>query len=402
MPFNVRLLVTALAFAACSFNNQSGFVACGAAEDDEYDDAEDYNDDDAKEPLNLEEADRMAGWIERNYTWPPSRFVPETAGWRRLMTDRFVQIERDLAPDTDARFEAFVNTAYSAYVVNNFTTLGFGLARADPELVKDLRSAIRYAVDTGDGLGTEGSDEVIPGPNDPWFVDLPDLTDRVLHEMHPYVEAWSGVPVVPHIAYGFRLYRNESALYMHTDELETHVLSLILHIDSSDDAEPWPIVIEDFEGNTHEVTLTPGDVLFYESSKCFHGRPRPLSGTWYSSVFVHYTPVGYSSTADHNLEAHYAVPPHWNDAGAAPRILDTVKDASKNPPLLRMAGSSMHHPDCAGNWCVATGTLKRWSGPGLEGHWIAPDQQRYPLDVESAIRNLSERGVLSEAPTEEL
>jgi len=59
-----------------------------------------------------------------------------------------------------------------------------------------------------------------------------------------------------------------------------HIISFILHIDSSEDAEPWPIFIEDFQGRTHEVILTPGDILFYESSKCFHGRPRPLSGSW--------------------------------------------------------------------------------------------------------------------------
>jgi hypothetical protein len=351
----------------------------------------------------LKEKDRLAGWKERGYDWPPSRFVPDTPGWRRLMTARFAQIERDLPVDSNDRYEAFIQTAYSAYVSTNFTRYGFGLARADPELVHELQAAIRHAVSTGDGLGTEGSDEVIPGPNDPWFVDRPELTELVLHEMHPYIEAWSGQQVEPHLAYGFRLYRNESALYMHLDEFETHVLSLILHIDSSDDADPWPIVIEDFEGDTHEVTLTPGDVLFYESSKCFHGRPRPLSGSWYSSVFVHYTPIGYLDTIDPSLEAHYAVPPHWNDPEAAPTIaLDETENAVPPPPRLRMAATSMSHPDCDGNWCVAKGTLKRWSGPGKEGYWIDADQNYHVLDVESAIRNLSERDVdEEEAPSEE-
>ena len=345
----------------------------------------------------LDEQDRLAGWRERGYTWPPTRFVPDTPGWRRLMTARFAQIERDLPADSHDRYEAFVQTAYSAYVANNFTQYGFGLARADPELVDELRSAIWHAVDTGDGLGTEGSDEVIPGPNDPWFVDIPELTEQVLHEMHPYIEAWSGLHVEPYLAYGFRLYRNESALYMHLDEFETHVLSLILHIDSSEDAEPWPIVIEDFVGNTHEITLTSGDVLFYESSKCFHGRPRPLKGSWYSSVFVHYTPLGYEDSVDHSLEAHYSVPPHWNHPDAAPRIQIEETDESPPPPRLRMAATSMSHPDCPGNWCVADGTLKRWSGPGQEGYWIDADQVRHVLDVESAIRSLQEREEEEEA-----
>jgi len=31
---------------------------------------------------------------------------------------------------------------------------------------------------------------------------------------------------------------------MHVDKPQTHVISMIYHIDSSEDAEPWPIYIE--------------------------------------------------------------------------------------------------------------------------------------------------------------
>ena len=48
---------------------------------------------------------------------------------------------------------------------------------------------------------------------------------------------------------------------MHVDKMQTHVISFILHIDSSEDAEPWPIFIEDLQGRTHEITLTPGDMV---------------------------------------------------------------------------------------------------------------------------------------------
>jgi hypothetical protein len=99
---------------------------------------------------------------------------------------------------------------------------------------------------------------------------------------------------------------------MHVDRKQTHVISFILHIDSSDDAEDWPIFIEDFNGNTHEVTLKPGDILFYESSKCVHGRPTKFNGTWYTSLFVHYYPKYGWYYVDHELEAHYAVPPIWD------------------------------------------------------------------------------------------
>jgi hypothetical protein len=52
-------------------------------------------------------------------------------------------------------------------------------------------------------------------------------------------------------AYGFRLYRNGSTLDMHVDKPQSHVISFILHIDSSEDAEPWPILIEDFHGSKY-------------------------------------------------------------------------------------------------------------------------------------------------------
>ena len=122
---------------------------------------------------------------------------------------------------------------------------------------------------------------------------------KVLDKLQVYSESWANMELVPYRAYGFRLYRNNSQLQMHVDKSQTHVVSFILHIDSSEDAEPWPIVIEDFHGNTHEVILTSGDLLFYESSKCFHGRPHRFKGSWYSSVFVHYYPK-YVSFLDHS------------------------------------------------------------------------------------------------------
>ncbi len=60
----------------------------------------------------------------------------------------------------------------------------------------------------------------------------------------------------------------------------------IYHVDHSEDSEPWPIVIEDFQGNVNQVYLESGDILFYESSKCFHGRPQTFIGSYYASIFM--------------------------------------------------------------------------------------------------------------------
>ena len=197
--------------------------------------------------------------------------------------------------------------------------------------------------------------------------------------------------ILPFIATdGLRVYRNNSSLHMHVDKVKTHVISCILHVDHSEDSEPWPIFIEDFQGNTNEVVLESGDLMFYESSKCIHGRPRSFHGSWCkwkhfqldfradplrrvpntshrifvdSSLFVHYYPTGW----DHEqaeLNIHYAIPPHWH----------TPEPSDPNLEELVMVGTSMTEPSCANHWCGLKDTVK-WFGPGKEGVTISTGYQ---------------------------
>ena len=78
--------------------------------------------------------------------------------------------------------------------------------------------------------------------------------EQVLQELQHYPEAWSGIELTPVIAYGFRVYRNNSHLNMHLDKPGSHIISLILHIDHSIDSEPWPVTIEDFNGSEWRST----------------------------------------------------------------------------------------------------------------------------------------------------
>ena len=315
----------------------------------------------------LVEEERQAEYNRRNNTWPPTTFTPDTPGWRKLMSERFAQV--DEMEDSGRRYEAFIQTISAALLAPNYTAHGFGLARCPDDLIEALRQGIR------DGLPTaslEPRDAVIDGPLQPLFINRPDLTQRVVRELHSYVEEWAGVELTPFGAYGFRLYRNQSQLTMHVDRMQTHIISFILHIDSSDDAEPWPIFIEDFQGRTHEVILTPGDILFYESSKCFHGRPRRLNGSWYTSLFVHYYPKYGWAEQDHQLEAHYRVPPHWS---ASP-------PAEKHHTKLVMVETSMKEPECKDDWCRTVDAIK-WSGPGEKGYWITPTFEKIPFNPPS-------------------
>jgi hypothetical protein len=334
---------------------------------------------------SLSEDERLIEYNKRGFTWPLNDVVPNTIGWKTLMINRFNQIAN--VTDATDRYNGYYQTMHSASVVPNFTQYGFGLGQCSDNLISDLRTAIyngiNHATDniTGEiNLQEEQYTESIDAPLRPWFIDAPDLTNRVLKEMLPYAEEWSGMELEPHQAYGLRLYRNYSQLHMHVDRMQTHIISFILHIDSSTDAEPWPIFIEDFNGTTHEVTLTSGDILFYESSKCFHGRPKRLNGTWYSSIFVHYYPKGWQST-NHDLEAHYAIPPIWaNDPVSIPSSNDNNNSNNNTSelPKLEMRGTTMTEPDCPNNWCLSTKS-KQWSGPGEKGYWIAPNFERFPL-----------------------
>jgi hypothetical protein len=45
-----------------------------------------------------------------------------------------------------------------------------------------------------------------------------------------------------------------------------------------------------FLGVLHSQLLEPGQMLFYESAACLHGRMREFKGRYYGSIFVHYMP----------------------------------------------------------------------------------------------------------------
>lgn len=194
------------------------------------------------------EEERIAEFYRRNHTWPVEKFSPETPGWRKLFEHRLRQVAE--IDDQLDRFEGFAQTLSASVVQQNYTQWGFGLARAPEPLMEDLRQAIREGVAKGPRL--ESHITAITEPR-PWFIDRPDLTQRVLEELQHYPEQWVGFPLTANNAYGFRLYRNQSRLHVHVDKAATHVISFILHIDSSDDAEPWPILIEDYQGSEYLV-----------------------------------------------------------------------------------------------------------------------------------------------------
>ena len=272
------------------------------------------------------------------------------------MFRRIAQVER--IQNDDERYDGWMAVMAAAIVSRNFTESGWGLARAPPAIIKELKHSLQHGLPTAP---EETFTNVIEGGERPLFIEQQEINARVLKALLPMHEEWAGVPLIGSLAYGLRVYRNNSRLYMHVDKLKTHVISCILHVDHSNDSEPWPIFIEDFHGNTNEVVLESGDMLFYESSKCIHGRPKPFNGSWYSSLFVHYRPIHWDSESV-ALETHYSVPPHWGEA----------EPLDPNLEELTMVGTSMKENACPHQWCGTIDSVK-WYGPGIEGKIISPE-----------------------------
>jgi len=90
------------------------------------------------------------------------------------------------------------------------------------------------------------------------------------------------------------------------------------------------------------------------------------------SFHISYYPKHDWYDRDHKMEAHYAVPPEW--IHEAP--------VEKKHPRLEMVGTSLNEPDCPDGCCRCQDSVK-WSGPGEDGVWIAPNLERYPFHPQS-------------------
>lgn len=183
-----------------------------------------------------------------------------------------------------------------------------------------------------------------------------------MHELLPIHESWAGVKLVPNNAYGLRVYRKGSTLNMHVDKSGTHIISSILHVDHDPMSDPWPLVIEDFLGNLHEVSLESGDMLLYESSKCSHGRPRKFNGSWYTSLFTHYYPVDWDARKV-SFETHYRIPPGW----------EVKPEPDKSLDKLVFIETSMKEPNCEHEWCKLNESIKWNDVSTTYGQFISTD-----------------------------
>ena len=89
------------------------------------------------------------------------------------------------------------------------------------------------------------------------------LKRTVWNAVRPILEEWIGGKRLKETSlYGIRLYTNQSVLATHVDRLPL-VTSCIINVDQDLD-EPWPLEVYDHSGKAHNVTMEPGDMVFYE------------------------------------------------------------------------------------------------------------------------------------------
>ena len=258
----------------------------------------------------VDERDRVAEFHRRyGQKWPPPKLTSkELPSYTEAMVHREAEIM--LLQDSQARWDAWMFLA-QARLMHNFTVPQWEVVQAPPEiyakLLKNVRDHLANPRREREDDATAHSG--VEGPNEPDFIDQERLNYEVLDALKPLHEAWCQCELEPTSVYGVRLYREGATLVDHLDVPETHVISSILHIDSKLDA-PYPIEIQDVTGDYAAVDLKPGEMMFYESAKCFHRRSIPMKGDYYGSVFLHYRPKNWTFN---RVDIRVAIPPHWGE-----------------------------------------------------------------------------------------
>lgn len=171
-----------------------------------------------------------------------------------------------LLPAANERWENFMQYTQSR-LVPRFTEVGFELIQTPASVQTRLRAALDRALANWDKIRFEPKIDAVYTPLRSKFVDLHGLEWQIIQELKPLHELWSGLELEPTSAYGLRLYQNGSSLVMHYDKVQTHVISSIVHVGHEyfDESKPWPIEIEDHDGNMHTVNLEPGQVESFAS-----------------------------------------------------------------------------------------------------------------------------------------
>lgn len=172
--------------------------------------------------------------------------------------------------------------------------LGFKKATLDPEIHERLMDHLRHNIHK---FRSEQEEGFIATENPRSYPSLlyqdEAFNQQLLSDLQLAHEQWCGLEIRKAACYGIRVYQPRSYLYNHVDRARTHVVSSTICVDHRLNG-PWPLYIEDLEGCPHQISIEPGEMVFFEGARLKHGRPYPLDGEYYANIFVHYTPLDWN------------------------------------------------------------------------------------------------------------
>ncbi|KAL9184078.1 hypothetical protein ACHAXT_002164 [Thalassiosira profunda] len=177
----------------------------------------------------------------------------------------------------------------------NYTTLGFHKVRAPAHLMSLLTRFWDRKFTTLDAIRNETWDVGNTYTNhwaSPTKMLYVDNRKAIWDATKPLLEEWTGVELSQTSLYGVRVYTEGAVLAPHVDRVPL-VISAIVNV-AQDLDEPWPLEVYGHDGRAYNITMEPGDMIFYESHSVIHGRPFPLKGRYYANVFIHFEPLGHT------------------------------------------------------------------------------------------------------------
>mmetsp|Transcript_7494 Transcript_7494/g.16619 ORF Transcript_7494/g.16619 Transcript_7494/m.16619 type:complete len:428 (-) Transcript_7494:2006-3289(-) len=116
------------------------------------------------------------------------------------------------------------------------------------------------------------------------------LKQKIWDGVKPVLEEWTGMELEQSSMYGIRQYTRGAILSPHADRMPL-ISSCIINV-AQDVEEDWPLEVYGRDGLAYNVTMSPGDMVLYESHSLIHGRPFPLQGEYFANIFIHFRPTG--------------------------------------------------------------------------------------------------------------
>lgn len=162
---------------------------------------------------------------------------------------------------------------------------------------------------------------------------LPDhLASRLNQFMRDSIKEWVNVTVQDSMVYGVREYQPGAKLQMHTDRFKTHVLSGTIFVGGlEEDDDKWPLQVWNHDGEVRNVAMnSTHNLILYESSTVYHGRPHVFEGNAYAGVYAHYKPDYWEDDVSEAYEDYMQT---WEfvDADHLQRLREIIKSPKADP-----------------------------------------------------------------------